>query len=222
MLKAGGNLPQNALALNRLCGAYWAPLYAYLRRHGHTPHDAQDLTQGFLARVIARDDLGTVGPEKGRFRTFLLTALRNFTIKRALYDKALKRGGNHPCLSIDTEEAERQCGPDLNSESAELAYDRRWCRTILAQAFQRLRDEQCARGRLSLFETLAPLLDGADSGDYEAVSKRLGLTPGTVAVTVHRLRSRLRELVRAEVAQTVASSSQVDDELKYLMDVWQR
>ena len=223
VLKAGdGAAAASGQALEDLCRAYWTPLYAYLRRQGHSPHDAQDLTQGFLARVIVREDLGTVSPEKGRFRTFLLTGLRNFTIKQALHDKALKRGGGQRTLSIDTDEAERLCGPDLTAESPELVFDRRWCRTTLALAMQRLRDEQHARGRQALFETLAPFLDGADPGEYETVGHQLGMAPGTVAVTIHRLRSRLQELVRAEVAQTVDSPDQVEQEVKHLMEVWQR
>ncbi|MEO8426078.1 MAG: sigma-70 family RNA polymerase sigma factor [Verrucomicrobiota bacterium] len=223
ILSAGqGAAPASHQALEELCRAYWTPLYAYLRHQGHSPHDAQDLTQGFLARVIAREDLGEVGPEKGRFRTFLLTGLRNFTIKQALRDKALKRGGGQTPLSINTDDAERLCGPDLTAESPELAFDRRWCRTTLALAIKRLREEHHARGKDALFEALAPFLDGADSGEYEGVAGKLGMAAGTVAVTVHRLRSRLQELIRAEVAQTVTTSEQVEEELKHLMDVWQR
>lgn len=214
--------PSSGSALEELCRAYWQPLYAYLRRKGHGPEDAQDLVQGFLARVIAREDLGNVGPEKGRFRTFLLTALRNFTIKQALHDKALKRGGGQLVLSINAEEAERLCGPDLTAESPELAFDRRWCRTTLALAIGRLRQEHQARGKERLFQALLPFLDGADPYEYDAVGQRLGLAPGTVAVTVHRLRSRLQELVRAEIARTVATPEQIDAEVMELMEVWQR
>jgi RNA polymerase sigma factor (sigma-70 family) len=214
--------PANGKALEDLCRAYWTPLYAYLRRQGHSPHEAEDLTQGFLARVIAREDLANVGPEKGRFRTFLLTALRNFTIKQALHDKALKRGGGQATLTINGEEGERLCGPDLTAESPELAFDRRWCRTTLARAIQRLRDEHVARGKQALFETLVPFLDGANPGEYETVAGELRMAPGTIAVTMHRLRSRLQQFVRAEVAQTVAATEQVEEELKHLMAVWQR
>jgi RNA polymerase sigma factor (sigma-70 family) len=214
--------PANSEALEKLCRAYWTPLYAYLRRRGESPHDAQDLTQGFLARVIAREDIGRIGPEKGRFRTFLLTGLRNFTIKQALHDKALKRGGGRATLSIDGDEAERLCGPDLKAESPELAFDRRWCRTTLSRAIQRLREEYKARGKEKLFEALSIFLDGAEPGEYETVAGQLRIAPGTVAVTVHRLRSRLQELVRAEVAQTVALPGEVQGEIKHLMDVWQR
>ena len=223
VLSAGDAVaPVSSQALEKLCQAYWSPLYAYLRRQGHSPHDAQDLTQGFLARVIAREDLAVVGPEKGRFRTFLLTGLRNFTIKQALRDKAFKRGGGKELFSMNADDAERLCGPDLAAESPELAFDRRWCRTTLALAVKRLREEHHARGKDALFEALSPFLDGADAGEYEAVAQRLGMAPGTIAVTVHRLRSRLQELVRAEVAQTVASPDQVEEELKHLMEVWVR
>ena len=222
MLRAGdAETPANSEALEELCRAYWTPLYAYLRRRGESPHEAQDLTQGFLARVIAREDIGSVGPEKGRFRTFLLTGLRNFAIKQALHDKALKRGGGQTTLSIDGDEAERLCGPDLTAESPELAFDRRWCRTTLARAIQRLREEHKARGKETVFEALAPFLDGAEPGEYETVAGQLRMAPSTVAVTIHRLRSRLKELVRAEVAQTVALPGQVEEEMKHLMDVWQ-
>lgn len=223
ILDAGnGSAGNGHAALEELCRTYWQPLYAFLRRKGHSSHDAQDLVQGFLARVIAREDLGNVGPEKGRFRTFLLTGLRNFTIKQALHDKALKRGGGKPPLSIDADEAERLCGPDLSAENPELAFDQRWCRTVLALALQRLRAEHHARGKDELFAALSPFLDGADPGDYDQVGQRLGLAPGTVAVSVHRLRTRLQELVRAEVSQTVASSEQADLEVRHLMDVWRR
>jgi RNA polymerase sigma factor (sigma-70 family) len=222
VIRAGNaETPANKEALEELCRSYWTPLYAYLRRRGESPHNAQDLTQGFLARVIAREDIGDVTPDKGRFRTFLLTSLRNFTIKQALHDKALKRGGGQTMLSIDGEEAERLCGPDLTAESPELAFDRRWCRTTLSRAIQRLREEYQARGKKPLFEALAPFLDGAEPGEYDSVGEKLGLAPGAVAVTVHRMRSRLQQLVRAEVAQTVASPEQVEEEMNHLLNVWQ-
>jgi len=221
VLKAGAvGIPSSEAALEELFRSYWQPLYAFLRRQGQAPADAQDLVQGFLARVIAREDLGNVGPDQGRFRTFLLTSLRNFTIKQALHDKALKRGGGQTVLSINVEQAERLCGPDLAAESPELSFDRRWCRTILALANQRLREEHAARGKQDLFEALAPFLDGADAGEYDDVAVRLGMASGTVAGTVHRLRSRWRELIRAEISRTVDSPKQAEEELKHLMNVW--
>lgn len=150
--------PETAAALEELCKTYWSPLYAYLRRKGHSPHDAEDLVQGFLVRILAREDLSDVAPDKGRFRSFLLISLRNFTIKQALHDKAIKRGGGVPQFSLDTAGAEQLCGADLSSESPDLAFDRRWWRPVLALAIQRLRSEYHARGKAALFDTLTPFL----------------------------------------------------------------
>ena len=215
-------LPDAATALEELCRAYWPPLYSFLRRQGHSPHDAEDLVQGFLARVLAREDLAEVGPEKGRFRTFLLTSLRNFVIKQALRDKALKRGGGQVPISINAEEAERLCGADLNAASPEAAFDRRFAQAVITRAFAALREEHRARGREELFALLSPHLDGAEAKDYEFCAAKLGMTPGAVAVAVHRMRGRLRELLRAEVRQLCASAAEEEQELKYLLEVWSR
>jgi RNA polymerase sigma factor (sigma-70 family) len=219
VLNAGTSLCP-AAALEDLCRAYWAPLYSFLRRQGHSPHDAQDLVQGFLARLLAREDLKEVGPEKGRFRTFLLTALRNFTIKQALHDKALKRGGGQVLIPIDANEAERLCGPDLSANSPEAAFDRRFAQAVFARAFAALREEHHARAKEELFATLAPFLDGADPEGYEEAGAKLAMAPGTVAVAVHRMRGRLRELLRAEVRQLCSSATEEEQELKHLLEVW--
>jgi len=209
-------------ALEDLCRAYWPPLYSFLRRQGHSPHDAEDLVQGFLARLLAREDLAEVGPEKGRFRTFLLTSLRNFTIKQAMRDKALKRGGGQVTISINTEEAERLCGPDLLTNSPEVAFDRRFAQAVVARSFATLREEHRARGKEDVFSTLASYLDGTESGDYEQAARKLGMTAGGVTVAVHRMRGRLRELLRAEVRQLCTSAAEEAEELNYLMEVWSR
>jgi len=223
VLNAGhGELPGGPAALEDLCRAYWPPLYSFLRRQGESPHDAEDLVQGFLARVLAREDLAGVGPEKGRFRTFLLTSLRNFTIKQALRDKALKRGGGQVPISINADEAERLCGPDLTTDSPEAAFDRRFAQAVVARAFAALREEHRARDKEQLFAALAPHLDGTESEGYEQSAAQLGLTPGTVAVTVHRMRGRLRELLRAEVRQLCNSAVEEEQEMKYLLEVWSR
>jgi RNA polymerase sigma-70 factor (ECF subfamily) len=221
--KAGRNgQPEASIALEDLCRAYWPPLYSFLRRQGHSPHDAEDLVQGFLARVLAREDLAEVGPEKGRFRTFLLTSLRNFTIKQALRDKALKRGGGQIPISISAEEAERLCGPDLSASSPEAAFDRRFAQAVVTRAFAALREEHRARGKGEFFATLAPFLDGAEPEGYDAAAAKLGLAPGTVAVTIHRMRGRLRELLRAEVRQLCSSAAEEEQEMKHLLEVWSR
>ena len=205
-----------AAALEDLCHAYWVPLYAFLRRQGHSPHDAEDLVQGFLAR----EDLAGVGPEKGRFRTFLLTSLRNFVIKQALRDRALKRGGGQVTISVNTGEAERLCGADLAAESPEDAFDRRFAQAVIARAFATLREEHRARGKEEFFATLAPYLDGAEPEGYEKAAAQLGMASGTVAVAVHRMRGRLRELLRAEVRQLCTSAAEEEQEMKYLLEVW--
>ena len=223
ILHAGnGQSTADAAALEDLCRAYWPPLYAFLRRQGHPPHDAEDLVQGFLTRILAREDLAGVGPEKGRFRTFLLTSLRNFVIKQALRDKALKRGGGQVAISINTEEAERLCGADLAAESPESAFDRRFAQTVLTRAFAALREEHRARGKEMFFETLSPYLDGAEPDGYDEAAGQLGTTPGAVAVAVHRMRGRLRELLRTEVRQLCSSGAEEEQEMKHLLDVWSR
>lgn len=221
VLKAGAS-PGPSAALEDLCRAYWPPLYSFLRRQGHSPQDAEDLVQGFLARLLAREDLGGVGPEKGRFRTFLLAALRNFTIKQALHQKALKRGGGKALIAFDAEEAERLCGPDLLANSPEAAFDRRFAQAVVARAFTTLREEHSARGKEEFFATLAPFLDGAEPEGYEGAGAKLGMAPGTVAVAIHRMRGRLRELLRAEVRQLCSSAIEEEQELKHLLEVWSR
>jgi len=212
--------PAGQAALEDLCRAYWTPLYAFLRRQGHTPHDAEDLVQGFLARLLAREDLAEVGPEKGRFRTFLLTSLRNFVVKQALRDKALKRGGGQAGISIDGDAAERLCGPDLAAGSPEAAFDRRFAQALVARAFAALREEHRARSKEEFFATLAPYLDGAEPEGYALAAAKLGMAPGAVAVAVHRMRGRLRELLRGEVRQLCSTAAEEEAEMKHLLEVW--
>jgi RNA polymerase sigma factor (sigma-70 family) len=221
ILQAGSDQsPGGASALEDLCLAYWLPLYSFLRRQGHAPADAEDLVQGFLARLLARNDLAGVGPEKGRFRTFLLASLRNFVIKQALHDKALKRTGGHVAIHINAEEAEQLCGPDLTAGSPEAAFDRRFAQAVITRAFAALREEHRARGKEAWFAILAALLDGAEPEGYEPCAAQLGMTPGAVAVAVHRMRGRLRELLRVEIRQLCSSRTEEAQEMKYLLEVW--
>lgn len=222
MLQAGqGDAPLARAALEALCEVYWSPLYAFLRRNHPelSPHDAQDLVQGFLARLIERGDLASVGPEKGRFRTYLLAGLRNFQIKHALHGKAAKRDWRRQVPLLDTEEAETLCGPDLRDGlSPERAYDRQFARVALARALEALGTEYRARGREDLFAALAPFLDGTDEAAYDEVGARLGLRRGTVAVTVHRLRERLQVLFRAEVRRTIGPDADLEGEMRSLLE----
>jgi RNA polymerase sigma-70 factor (ECF subfamily) len=205
-------------ALEDLCRAYWLPLYSFLRRQGHAPLDAEDLVQGFLARLLAREDLSHVGPEKGRFRTFLLTSLRNFVIKQALREKAIKRGGGQVPISLDLDEAERLCGPDLAANSPEAAFDRRFAQTLLTRAFAALREEHRARGKQDFFAALSSFLDGTERESYEQAAAELGMERGAVAVAVHRMRGRLRELLCAEIREICSSPAQEEEEMKHLLE----
>lgn len=219
---AGGDEGASRAALQELCCAYWSPLYAFLRRSdpclGH--HDAKDLVQGFLTRLLQRGDLESVSPDKGRFRTYLLSGLRHFQIKRALHEKAAKRDRRLEIALLETDHAEALCGADLRDGiSPELAYDRQFARVALGRAMEALSLEYRARGKEALFEMLAPFLDDAGRGEYAAIAARLGLKQGTVAVTVHRMRARLSVLLRAEVERTTGPGVDVEAELRSLLEV---
>jgi RNA polymerase sigma factor (sigma-70 family) len=220
--ESGGTSAASRSALEEVCRAYWPPLYAFMRRKGRSPHDAQDLVQGFIERLLQRGDLAGVSPEKGKFRTYLLTSLRNYTIKQAEHDKALKRGGGKVFVPIDAEEAERISLPDLTAESPEAAFDRQWARTTIRRALGRLRGEHIARNKEAAFEVLSPFLEGAEPNEYESAASRLGMKPGAVAVAVHRMRRRLQELLRAEVLQTVGNRADADVELRELLEALAR
>src|SRR5438105_6621319 len=222
VLTAGQNSsPQAAEALKKLCRTYWYPLYAYVRRQGHSPPDAQDLTQEFFARLLARNYLGTVGREKGKFRSFLLAALNHFIADERDRAKAAKRGGGKTLISLDEEDAESRYQADMASPlSPDKIFEKRWATTLLDQAFVKLREEAVAAGHAARFERLKIFLeDGTEPGDYDAVRAELGMAANTVAATVHRLRQRYRELVRAEIANTVASSEEIEDEMHHLFSV---
>lgn len=212
--------PASHRALEDLCRAYWAPLYAFLRRAGHDPHAAKDLVQGYLARLLAREDLQRVGPEKGRFRSYLLAGLQHHLVSEERRQQAQKRGGGATLLSLDAEEAEALCGPAVtDAATPDLAFDRRWAETVLDRALLGLEQEHLRRGKPDLYETLKPTLAGDEGSDYASLGRKLGMTPGAVAVAVHRLRLRLRELVRAEVAQTVGTADDLEEEMRSLLAI---
>ncbi|MCC7374539.1 MAG: sigma-70 family RNA polymerase sigma factor [Verrucomicrobiales bacterium] len=209
--------PSRQEALEQLCRIYWRPLYAFLRRQGIGSNDAQDLVQGFLARLLERGDLENTDPGKGRFRSYLLAGLRNFVIKKVEHDQAQKRGGALEFISLDLDKEERLSLPDMAAPTPEAACDRQLARILLARALQSLREEQTARGKDRQFAALEPFLDGAGPQEYVAIAKELGLTPNAVAVTVHRLRGRLKELLRAEIVPFTHSRSEADAELRELL-----
>jgi RNA polymerase sigma-70 factor (ECF subfamily) len=219
LVAGSGDSPQAGAALEALCRDYWFPLYAYVRRRGHSAHDAQDLTQEFFARLLSRDFLSGVSPAKGKFRSFLLASLNNFLANEWARAQTAKRGGGRIPLSLDAESAESQYQLEPASTlSPEKLYDRRWAVRLLEQAFAALQAEFKSEEKARVFAHLKEFLeDGAGSGDYAGAAEALGMTPNAVAVAVHRLRHRYRELVRAAVLQTVAAPEQVEEEVHCLL-----
>jgi RNA polymerase sigma-70 factor (ECF subfamily) len=213
--------PQSAAALETLCRTYWYPLYAFVRRQGHSPPDAQDLTQGFFARLLQKDYLQAAAREKGRFRTFLIVALKRFLANEWDRDRAQKRGGGLALLSLDTELAEERYRIEpAENVTADRIYERRWALTLLDRTMTRLRDEFTAGGKTEEFKRLKTCLT-AERGDisYAEIAAALGQNEGTVRVAVHRLRKRFREIFREEIAHTVSCADEIEEEVRYLMGV---
>lgn len=207
-------------ALETLCRAYWFPLYAYCRRRGYSPHDAQDLTQEFFAQLLPKNFLDGVEPAKGKFRSFLLASLNHFLANWEKHRNAKKRGGGKIHLSLDAETAEDlyKAGA-CTSISPEEEYNRRWTTRLLEQAFTALQAEYRSNRNEQVFSELKAFLEEerAASGDYADVAEKLQMTPNAVAVCVRRMRLRYRELVRAEVSRTVAGGEAFEDELRFLL-----
>ncbi len=221
VLAAGdGASSEGHLALDQLCQAYWFPLYAYVRRRGYDAHAAQDLTQGFFARLLERNDLARITREGGRFRSFLLTALNHYLVNEHERNTALKRGGGRQIVSLDDDSAEeRYRNEPSHSETPDRLFERQWALSLMAEALKRLTAEHSGTGKSATYEALRPFLSREPAaGEYAALATRLNLAPGTLAVQVHRLRERYRQLVRASVADTVDSPLEVDAEMRHLLD----
>jgi RNA polymerase sigma factor (sigma-70 family) len=211
--------PRTADALEKLCRTYWYPLYAYIRRRGYEAHDAQDLTQEFFARLLEKKYFQTAKPEKGRFRSFLLASLNHFLANEWDRSKTEKRGGRHKFISLDEFSAEtRYRNESAADDTTEKLFERRWAITVLEKGLARLRDEWDVSGKLHIFDRIKCfLIQEPGPGDYGAIATELGWTSGAVAVAVHRLRQRYRKWVRQEIAHTVASPDQVQDEIRHLL-----
>ncbi|MDQ3624704.1 MAG: sigma-70 family RNA polymerase sigma factor [Verrucomicrobiota bacterium] len=219
-----GDSPAARQALAELCRVYWYPLYAFVRRSGHAPEEAEDLTQAFFARLLARDFLALVAPEKGRFRSFLLTAMKRFLVNEWHRATAKKRGGGEAPVPIDGAWAEdRYHAEPADPATPELLYERRWALTLLENVLAGLEAEYAGAGRAPIFEALQPML-AWHSGDqpYAAIAARLGLSEGAVKVAMYRLRRRYGDRLRAEIAQTVSSAEEVEDEIRRLFQIFAR
>lgn len=221
VLAAGRDDGAQAAALDHLCRTYWYPLYAFVRRQGRSADDAQDLTQAFFARLIAKRDLAAADPARGRFRSFLLAAMKHFLANEWDKARALKRGGGAHVTSLDAGDAEtRYLREPADPATPERIFERRWALTLLDEVLHRLRAEHEARGQRVLFEELKDTLAGGGGADgHAATAGRLCMSEGAVKVAAHRLRRRYRDLLRAEIAATVNDPRDVDDELRHLFAV---
>jgi RNA polymerase sigma factor (sigma-70 family) len=207
-------------ALAKLCQTYWPPLYAYVRRRGYSPEDAQDLTQGFFAHLLEHNAMSSASRDKGRFRSFLLASLNHFLSDEWDKARAQKRGAGK-VISLDTQSAETWLGQQPSANlTPEQAFELRWAITLLEHVYQRLEAEHRQQGRAALFDALRTTLAGpGNSAPYAELGGRLGLNEGAVKVAVHRLRQRYRVLLRETIAETVASEAEVEEELRYLLRI---
>lgn len=217
ILRAKENDPSGEAALEALCRAYWRPLRSYLLRGGYTHPDAEDFTQEFFARLLRRGSFAKVVPERGRFRNFLLISLRNFLADEHDKASAARRGGGVQPVSLDAETADGNARLELpDGFSLEQFFERQWAETVLERAREKLRAECAANNRLSLYESLGP--EGNDTDEtYQQIGARLGLSEEGVKSAAFRLRRRYRELIRAEVAETVENENELEEELRHLL-----
>ena len=207
-------------ALSDLCRTYWRPLYAFVRRRGHAPADAEDIVQDFFARFLSERAVKKADPLRGRFRSFLLGSLQNFLANRWDRATAAKRGGKFHFVPFDqlaSEERDALDAPD--AVSPEMAFDVRWARAIVDTALKQLRNEAAARGKGEVFDKLKDFLTVADSISYDGAATRLGIPVSAVKTAIHRLRGNFRTAVRREVARTVSSPAEIEDELRHLRSV---
>lgn len=225
VLAAGEKRPDSRSALEELCRAYWYPLYRFVRNRGFDPEQAADLTQGFFARLIERNDFEKVRQEKGRFRSFLLASIRHYISNELDKANAQKRGGGVALFSIDSAAAEQKYALEpAISETPDVVFDKSWALALLEQAQAKLRSEFTRGGKSDWYEQLHPYLGGerADLPAYRELADELGVSESAVKVNVHRMRQQFRKLLRQEIANTVASEQDVDDELQRMFTVLSR
>jgi RNA polymerase sigma-70 factor (ECF subfamily) len=212
------------LAMEHLCRMYWYPVFHFIRRNGHNQHDAQDLTQAFFARFVEKQWLEKADRSRGRFRSFLLMILKRFLASEWKREHALKREGNLHWLSLNMDTAEtRYAQEPANTTTPEQSFEKQWALTLLETVMQTLKARYIEDNKTDLFEHLKPCLMGSrESQPYATLAAQLGMSEGAVKVSVHRLRNQYRECLRGEIAQTVSSPSEVDEEMKHLIRVLAR
>ena len=217
-----GESPRSAAALEKLCRAYWYPLYAYIRHSGQSRENAEDLTQAFFARLLEKNFLDSAQQGRGRFRSFLLVALKRFLANDWERAHARKRGGFHASISLDTEQAERKIRFEIAApeDPPDRAFERRWTLALLEQTMSRLRSEFERAGKKAEFERLKVFLTtNKKEVPYATAAAEFGMDEGALRVAVHRLRKRYREMFREEIAHTLAEGESVEEELRYLVSV---
>lgn len=221
VLRAGGaDSADGAQALERLCQTYWYPLYAFVRRKGHSHDEAQDLTQAFFAKLLQKNQISLAEPDRGRFRTFLLHSLENFLRSSFRDSQAEKRGGGRDIISLDAALAEERYAAEPADMLPTTIYEREWIGTLLESVLKTLRHEFSTNGKEELFNYLEPHLWGDDtSTPYARIAEVLNMTVVSVRVTVHRLRQQFHDLLRAEIAHTVSDPSEIEDEIRHLRKV---
>jgi RNA polymerase sigma factor (sigma-70 family) len=220
VLAAGqSDSPLATEALEKLCRAYWYPLYAYVRRKGHTPEDAEDLTQEFFSRLLKNRDLEAARRERGRFRSYLLVMLNHFLINEWKKSQTQKHGGKNTFVALDAALAEELYSRESSGmQTPERMFERRWATNMLEQVLNRLREEYTASGRARQFECLRAFLsDDSQTRTQAEIAAEMGINEGAVKQAVHRMRQRYRDLLREEIAQTVGTVGDVEDELRYLI-----
>lgn len=211
--------PEARAALEDLCRDYWFPLYAFVRSRGESPHDAEDIVQGFLADLLRRGDLASLDPSKGRFRSFLRAACEHYLANQREHDRAAMRGGGLKIVSIDRLEAESRYGREpMHEVTPERLFERQWALTLLARVIERLEAELVHGGKAELFARLRPALQGDGlAPPYPLIAAELGLSDGAVRVAAHRLRVRYREILREEVGRTTSDQADVEEEIADLL-----
>jgi RNA polymerase sigma-70 factor (ECF subfamily) len=222
VLAAAANPDRNSLdALERLCRIYWKPVYAFIRRKGYDREQSEDLCQGFFTVLLDKDYLLAADRERGKFRSFLLTAVQHFLANEWDRSHAQKRGGGQVLSSLDLEETEKWYAPAARKQpTPETLFQRRWALSLLEQVMEKMRAEFSAMGKGDEFDVLSGFLNPeSEEGAYEEVSAKLGVSAGAVRTAVYRMRRRYRNLLREEIAETVATPEEIDEEIRFLFSV---
>ncbi len=223
VLKAGkgSDTTASSTALANLCQIYWYPLYAYVRRRGHSAEDAQDLTQAFFEQLLERRSLANADPNLGRFRSYILGAMNHFLNNEWKQARAKKRGGDCQLISLDLIAAEERFDLEpVDNAAPDKAFEKQWALTLLSEVLNRLEAEYQSQNRAELFSVIKQTLAGSrESQPYEELAEKLGMNENALKVAVHRLRKRYRELIRAEIASTLDESQEVDSEMRHLFSV---